>query len=67
MWSRRYLRAPGRLHQKIRLRAGPSFNAQPAFAAEMGKMLIGKLEQLLGQAVRILFPAGEPSVPLKDA
>lgn len=45
----------------------PSFNAQPAFGAEMGKMLVGKLERLLGQAVRILFPAGEPPVPLKDA
>jgi hypothetical protein len=45
----------------------PSFNAQPAFGAEMGKMLVGKLERLLGQAVRFLFPAGEPPVPLKDA
>jgi Family of unknown function (DUF5677) len=35
----------------------PSFNAQPSFGAEMGPMLVGKLEGLLGQAVGILFPA----------
>lgn len=39
----------------------PSFNAQPDFAADMGKMLVDKLERLLGQAIGILFPSAPAS------
>jgi hypothetical protein len=45
----------------------PFFNAQPAFGAEMGKMLVGKLERLLRQAVGILFPSAEPLEVMHDS
>jgi hypothetical protein len=40
----------------------PSFNAQPAVGAEMGKMLVGKLERLLGKRCASSFrPVSRPS------
>ena len=35
----------------------PSFNAQPAFGPGMGAMIVDRLEQLMTQAARIIFPA----------